>query len=298
MNYHYRAYERTDMLKVRQFLSDAYSRFKRPNSWLIARWEFEIFFFQLRADTLHEWERNIGLWEDESGRLAAVVSKDGDFYFQLDSDHPPDSLTGEMFEYIEKRTSREPAEYCKLAIPKFMSSLERLAVSRGYELLPDEHDSSISITLDKEFPVPLPEGFRLCSGTEVSDKAKAEGHIMAFNYPGTKGAERMLQFYGGIREAPGYCPELDLSLLNEQGEVVAFCNVFVDEANRIGMLEPVGTHPAYRNRGLGRAVIYEGLNRLRSKGMVKAFTGPNQPFYERIGFVPEVELGVWRKKII
>lgn len=298
MNYHYRAYERTDMLKVRQFLSDAYGRFKRPNSWLIARWEFEIFFFQLKAGTLQDWERNIGLWEDETGRLAAVASKDGDFYFQLDSEDPPDSLTGEMFDYIEGKSAREPAEYCKLAIPNFMSSLERQALSRGYELLTDESDSSVSIVLDKEFPVLLPDGFRLCSGKEVSDIAKAEGHIMAFNYPGTKGAEQMRQFYGGIREAPGYCPELDLALLNEQGEVVSFCNAFVDEANRIGMLEPVGTHLHYRKCGLGKAVIYEVLNRLRSKGIVKAYTGPYQPFYERIGFVPEVELGVWRKKII
>ncbi|MEK5451087.1 GNAT family N-acetyltransferase [Paenibacillus sp. FSL R7-0331] len=297
MDYHYRAYERTDMLKVRQFLSDAYGRMKRPNSWLIARWEFEVFFFQLRAGTLQDWERNIGLWEDETGRLAAVASKDGDFYFQLDSNDPPDSLTGEMFDFIEGRTGREPAEYCKLAIPTFMSSLERLALSRGYELLPDESDSTVSILLDKEFPVVLPEGFRLCSGEEVSNSAKALGHIMAFHYPGTKDAERMLQFYGGIREAPGYCPELDLAVLNGQGEVVSFCNVFVDEANRIGMLEPVGTHPDYRRCGLGKAVIYEALNRLRSKGMVKAYTGPSQPFYERIGFDREVELGVWGKKI-
>ncbi|MBY0008881.1 GNAT family N-acetyltransferase [Paenibacillus typhae] len=297
MNYHYRAYERTDMLKVRQFLSEAYGRFKRPNSWLIARWEFEIFFFQLRAGTLQDWERNIGLWEDETGRLAAVASKDGDFYFQLDSENPPDSLTGEMFDYIEGKSAREPAEYCKLAIPNFMGNLERQALSRGYELLPDESDSAVSIVLDKEFPVLLPGGFRLSSGEEVSDDAKARGHIMAFNYPGTTGAEQMLQFYGGIREAPGYSPELDLALLNEQGEVVSFCNAFIDEANRIGMLEPVGTHLHYRKRGLGKAVIYEALNRLRSKGMIKAYTGPYQPFYGRIGFTKEVELGVWRKKI-
>lgn len=284
-------------MKVRQFLSRAYSELKRPNSWLIARWEFEIFFFQLRAGSLHEWEQNIGLWENEQGALAAVVCKDGDFYFQLDTYSPPDSLTGEMFGYIEDRTRREPAEYCKLAIPKFMAGLEQSAVNRGYELLPNESDSAVSIELDREFPVLLPGGFRICSGREVSDAARAQGHIMAFNYAGTKEAERMLQFYGGLREAPGYRPELDLAVLNGQDEVVSFCNIFVDEDSGIGILEPVGTHLDYRKRGLGRAVIYEGLNRLRAEGMVKAYTGPNQPFYGVIGFVPEVEFGVWRKKM-
>jgi predicted N-acetyltransferase YhbS len=202
-----------------------------------------------------------------------------------------------MFDYIENRTRIEPAEYCKLAIPKFMTGLEQLAVSRGYELLPNESDSAVAIALDREFPVLLPGGFRICSGEEVSDAARAQGHIMAFNYAGTKDAERMLQFYGGLREAPGYRAELDLAVLNEQDEVVSFCNIFADEANGIGILEPVGTHLNYRRRGLGRAVIYEGLNRLRAEGMTKAYTGPNQPFYGVIGFVPEVEFGVWKKKV-
>ncbi|OKP98294.1 GNAT family N-acetyltransferase [Paenibacillus sp. P46E] len=292
MGTRYRDYTSDDMMKVSRFLSHAHSQLNRPSSWTIARFEFEIFFYQLRAGLLPEWEQNIGLWERDNGELAAVVCRDGDFYFQLDTDHPQEELLCEMLEFIEAKSA--PAAV-KLAVPKGMSKLEELVQGRGYVHLPNESDNIISITLEKDFPVNIPVGFLLQCGEEVSDQAKAQGHIMAFNYPGTAHAEQMLRLYGGIRQAPGYRPDLDLSLVNEQGEVVAFCNAFVDEVNRIGILEPVGTHVDYRLRGLGQAVIYEALNRLRFLGMVKGYTGPMQPFYQRIGFQMDVEFEVWQK---
>lgn len=293
----FRAYAPEDLLKVRQFLSRAYSKLGRPNSWLIARFEFEVFFLQKKAGWLPAWEQNIGLWAEDNGELAAVVCKDGDFYFQLDTEQPQERLLSEMFEFIEDKSAQGSAGYCKLAIPKFMPLLETMALSRGYELLPHESDNFVSIALDRMFPVEIPAGLSLQCGGEVSNAAKAQGHVMAFNYPGTPYAEKMLQYYGGIVDAPGYRPELDLSLVNELGEVVSFCNVFVDEVNKMGILEPVGTHKDYRRQGFGRTIIYEALNRLRALGMVKAYTGPMQPFYRQIGFEMDVELGVWMKKM-
>lgn len=290
----YRPYTPDDMMKVSRFLSHAYSKLKRPNSWLIGRWEFEIFFFQKRAGVLPQWERNIGLWEYENGELAAIACKDGDFYFQLDTEDPEEDLLMEMFEFIESLSNPREGVPCKLDIPITLPKLEDMARNRGYELL-NERDNAASITLDRYFPVEIPQGIFLRCGEEVSDKAKALGHIMAFNYPGTLRAQEVLKYYGGIREAPHYRPDLDLSLVNEQGEVVSFCNVFIDELNRIGIFEPVGTHIDYRRRGLGRAVIYESLNRLQTMGIVKAYTGPMQPFYERIGFEIEVDMKVWSK---
>ncbi|WP_019911958.1 GNAT family N-acetyltransferase [Paenibacillus sp. HW567] len=226
----------------------------------------------------------------DNGELAAVVCRDGDFYFQLDTDDPQEELLREMFEFIEERSAPGAV---KLAIPQFIPKLQKMAYSRGYALFPNESDNVVSIRLDQDFPVDIPPGFKLQCGEEAADRAKAQGHIMAFNYAGTAHAEQMLQMYGGIRQAPGYRPGLDLSLVNEQGEVVSFCNAFVDEANGIGILEPVGTHVDYRRRGLGRAVIYAALNRLRSLGMVQAYTGPMQPFYQHIGFELDVEFQVW-----
>lgn len=59
---------------------------------------------------------------------------------------------------------------------------------------------------------------------------------------------------------------------------MSFCNIIVDKEDNIVILDPGGTHVDCRNRGWAGAVIYEGLNRLCAKGMVKAYTGSNQPF--------------------
>jgi len=60
--------------------------------------------------------------------------------------------------------------------------------------------------------------------------------------------------------------------------------------NGIGESGPVGVRPAYRRRGLARAVLLEGLRRMRKRGMDRACvsTGiPNEPavrLYESVGF--------------
>ncbi|ASA20432.1 GNAT family N-acetyltransferase [Paenibacillus donghaensis] len=296
MKTHYRDYNPEDMIKVRNFLSSSYAKLKRPSNWLIGRFEFEVFFMNKRAGWLPGWEQNIGLWEDEHGELAAVAGRDGDYYFLLDSEEPPAELLREIFAFMEKKSFQNSGDRCKVAIPAGMVQLEELAASRGYQLL-NERDSTGCIELSREFPVRLPAGYQLRSGEEVSDRDKAMGHIMAFDYPDTERAELMLEHFGGIREAPSYHPELDLAVVNGQGEVVSFCNVFLDEDNKLGVLEPVGTHKGYRKQGLAKAIIYECLNRLRAMGMLKAYVGPMQPFYERIGFVQAVELKVWESTI-
>ncbi|WP_025691062.1 GNAT family N-acetyltransferase [Paenibacillus zanthoxyli] len=175
-----------------------------------------------------------------------------------------------------------------------MTSLKALAKNRGY-VQADGGDTVVSIEMYQDFPVELPPGITLRDGQRLSDRDKAVGHIMAFNYPNTEDAKWTLEYYGELRKAPGYRPELDLAAVNGRGEVVSFCNIFWDDRNRIGMLEPVGTHIDYRRLGLGRAVIYEGLNRLRAMGAVKVYTGPTQPFYEAIGFRTEVTMKRWSK---
>lgn len=297
MAFRYRPYRYEDMEAVRRFISQAYTRTGRPNAWLTARWDFEIFFMRSREGTLAEWGRQIGLWENESGELVGIALRDGDYYMQFDSLSPPDVLIEDLFDFMERQSSEEHAQSCKLAIPSFMTRAEEIAADRGYERLPSESDSAISIALDREYDAALPGGFRLLEGQDVPDAAKALAHTRAFHYEGTDAAAQVLRLYGGLREAPGYRSDLDLAIVTERGEVAAFCNLFTDADNRIGMLEPVGTVPDYRKLGLGRAVIYEGLNRLRALGMIKAYTGPYQPFYEAIGFRREVEYGVWAGRI-
>jgi len=74
-----------------------------------------------------------------------------------------------------------------------------------------------------------------------------------------------------VMAAPTYRPDLDLAIVAPDGSFAAFTIVWIDEANRIGMFEPLGTHPDHQRRGLGRAIIAEGLRRLSDIGATTAY---------------------------
>ena len=60
-------------------------------------------------------------------------------------------------------------------------------------------------------------------------------------------------------------------------------------------VEPVCVIPEYRQKGIGRAMIYEALNRARSLGAKKAYVISDQEFYERIGFKKDRHYSFYQK---
>jgi mycothiol synthase len=63
----------------------------------------------------------------------------------------------------------------------------------------------------------------------------------------------------------------------------------------------VGTAPEHQRRGLGRAVMMEGLRRLKDLGAVLAAVGSAAPharaFYNSIGFVEGDLARPWEKEL-
>ncbi len=57
------------------------------------------------------------------------------------------------------------------------------------------------------------------------------------------------------------------------GDFAAYCTIWFEPENRVALYEPVGCHPDYQRRGLGRAVLYEGMRRLRELGAMRAHVG-------------------------
>ena len=52
-----------------------------------------------------------------------------------------------------------------------------------------------------------------------------------------------------------------------EGHIVALAAGFINSRNHIAEIEPVGTHPAYRQRGLAKAMVTEVFRRLRERGV-------------------------------
>jgi ribosomal protein S18 acetylase RimI-like enzyme len=99
-----------------------------------------------------------------------------------------------------------------------------------------------------------------------------------------------LDAYKRLRTVPGYRPDLDLVAVAPDGQLAAYCLCWLDPVTNVGLFEPVGTHPAYRGQGLGKAVVTEGLRRLQAHGATAAWvTGVESNvaavnLYSRVGF--------------
>jgi GNAT superfamily N-acetyltransferase len=87
-----------------------------------------------------------------------------------------------------------------------------------------------------------------------------------------------------MRRLPNYRRELDLIAVAPDGGGASACSCWYDEATRCGEFEAVGTSPACQRRGIGTAVIIEGLRRLHRLGATQAVVETT------IGNVPAIAL--------
>jgi mycothiol synthase len=99
-----------------------------------------------------------------------------------------------------------------------------------------------------------------------------------------------LEAYRRMRTVPGYTPELDLIAVSADGTFASYCICWLDPVSKVGEFEPVGTRAAYRGKGLGKAVMLEGLRRLKATGMHTAIVYTNssneaaRKLYGSVGF--------------
>ncbi|OAB28350.1 hypothetical protein PMSD_22765 [Paenibacillus macquariensis subsp. defensor] len=77
---------------------------------------------------------------------------------------------------------------------------------------------------------------------------------------------------------------LHIAAENEEGEYVAYCGVWFSQNTDYAYIEPVCTIPEYRGKGLGHAVVLEGLKRSYSLGAKKAYVISDNSFYKSLGF--------------
>ncbi len=137
--------------------------------------------------------------------------------------------------------------------------------------------------------VPLPPGFQvraLAEHGEEQARAAAEREVwLPYTVGNISGDD-----YAALMRLPGYDRELDIVAVGPDGVITAYANCWLDPANWIGDFGPVGALPAYRRRGLTRAVLLEGLRRMQAAGMDRACVStmhtnaPARSLYESIGF--------------
>jgi GNAT superfamily N-acetyltransferase len=133
----------------------------------------------------------------------------------------------------------------------------------------------------------LPDGFRFRTADEAGPQAAVQAHVDAWA-PSTYTAEG----YEGVRRTPAYRGDLHVLVEAPDGTMAASTIMWLDEANKTAEFEPVGTHPHYRRRRLGRAMLLHGMHLAREAGAnhmtVACLGAPGHPsargLYYSVGF--------------
>jgi predicted N-acetyltransferase YhbS len=308
MTFARKAYRDRDFIRIRDFLKLSYQKNPSLKNWLIDRWNFCRYFSQIMHGTFDTWPETVGIWEDENNEIVAVVNSEGEIinakageaFLQLGDRDYSDGFIDELIDYAESKLAltTEEGTVINLRVNEDARQIQRLLKERGYILLEQKEPMSC-MDVENGLEVILPQGFRIADANEVSDYYKGFAHGRAFGYykndvPDDDDAERC---YRSLRKAPDYIPELDLAILDRNGEIASFATIWFDALNKIGILEPVGTIPKYRRIGLGKAVVYEGINRAIKKGARRIYVGSDQQFYLSIGFKVSYHKQIWQKKL-
>jgi GNAT superfamily N-acetyltransferase len=137
-----------------------------------------------------------------------------------------------------------------------------------------------------EQPV-LPDGFRFRTADEAGPEAAVQAHVDAWA-PSTYTAEG----YEGVQRTATYRGDLHVLVEAPDGTMASSTIMWLDEANKTAEFEPVGTHPDYRRRGLGTAMLRHGMHLAREAGATHMTVGclgaPGHPnargLYYGVGF--------------
>lgn len=94
--------------------------------------------------------------------------------------------------------------------------------------------------------------------------------------------------------------QLDLVAVASDGRFAAYAAMNYDDANRLGIFEPVCTHPDHLRKGLAGSLMRAALHRAQALGArrVTVETGdmiPANALYDSLGFTEAYKAHAWRK---
>ena len=136
-------------------------------------------------------------------------------------------------------------------------------------------------------PATPPEPLALPPGFILQDETERDGE-----YPHPLSKRNGSHIVERLNECSLYNPELDLLIKDPDGTVAAHCICWVDRGNQVGLFEPVRTEEEFQRRGLGLALMTEGIRRMMASDAVCIKVSHNnrnvaaQRLYRAAGFRP------------
>lgn len=256
-------------------------------NWHWARWEWLLSHSSLDEASLPA----IRLYM-EDGEIAGLVTHDmrNPAYIILNPQYA--WLKPQMVDYAVKEHVHGGAVqlYADDNDTELISALKE----KGFSPKADK-ECALVLVCDREMPYDLEEPFSVRDYQTEKNMDRYEAVIhKGF---GNKGVPLTGLTEADFPEKPHDNPQLAVFIAAADGEYAAHCGTWYTPDTDSCYVEPVVTIPSYRGRGLGKAAVYESINRCRSMGAEKAIVISDQPFYHRIGFQEYSVCHMWEKKI-
>ena len=267
-----REYEdRSDLVHMQRLLMHARSA---TDDWRYAHvGELLFAFFTV---TCHlDPRRHVRLWHDDKGILVgyAILGEDPSLDWQVSPEKEWSGIEAEALEWAETRLEglrhRDERTWSgKLVAGSRQDNAARIAFleRHGFRYRGDFTEVNMFRSLKGPIPeVVVPAGYHVravAGGDEIARRALAQHEVWEPWAVGDVSDDD----YRRLMRMPGYHRDLDVVAVTTDGVIAAYSNGWIDPVNLIGDLGPVGALPAFRRRGLARAVLLEGLRRMRARG--------------------------------
>lgn len=267
-----------DFWRLRAFLREAFLLNGRHElGWQAARLDYWRFFINENIDhfALHE---AIYLWETHERQIAAFIVPDGHghAFLQVHPEWHTPALEAEMLVAAEHHLAEMETDGSR-HITVWAHETDRIRIAalqeRGYTRGDwPEHQFGRSLSEDTGIPDVQPDPhYRIRSlGDREELPARSWLSWRAFHPNEPDANYEGWEWYLDVQRCPLYRRDLDLVAVAPDGELAAFCTVWFDDVTRTGYFEPVGTSPDHQRKGLGKAIMTEGLRRLKRLGAVHA----------------------------
>jgi ribosomal protein S18 acetylase RimI-like enzyme len=296
--------ERHDFEKMWRFVREDYAVRQDHFVWLFSRlgdWKYGLWNAQKCMPTFcHDHAQ---LWFDAFDQLLGfVLSENGDNLFFIFTLESCNYLYAEILDWTIRHwgprygtLKTEVHEHQTGALAGLEGSGFHangvVATTRTYDI------QAVS-----DEPLRLPEGFRIVDMCENNDE-----HSKALLYRNAYHGEDQVSKLDLLattyaHRSPAYEPAFDLSVVTRDGMHVASCVGFNDPQYGVAEIEKVCTHSRYRRLGLAEAVIRTCMQRLKARGIRKAYiTGYSNEanrLYEKLGPCGRMEWShyVWERK--
>jgi GNAT superfamily N-acetyltransferase len=291
---------------IREFLREVSILNDRHDfSWGLLRWDYWRWhvnqnIYQLKLEDV------ITLWHAE-GRIVAMLNPDtpGEVFFQVHPVYHSPELLSEMLDVAEQKLpkTREDGKKELLAWVNAEDTVHKEILTQcGYARSKylAEHMRRRLLTQ----PVPdfaPPAGYTVRAlGDESEHPARSWLSWKVFHPEEPDEKYQGWEWYRNVQRVPIYRRDLDILAVAQDGELAAFCTVWFDDLTRTAVFEPVGTHPDHQKRGLGKAVMSEGLRRAQRLGAtlatVSSYSAGAHALYESMGFTDVDILEPWIKE--